>query len=125
MIANPKPRPKFIDKREAAAKKLAEDIAENKIVKARSTGQCEVLVVHRTKPFWIVSVYDVRCKRRASHVHHLISGIGRRGRGVSIKAEHKLHICESCHDQIHGHVLKPENEYGRYHAATVKYEREK
>jgi hypothetical protein len=114
-----KPRPKLLDKRKAKADLAKIDRDENAKVKARSGGRCEVLVV----------LTDVRsgglgrCPLRASHVHHLISGIGRRNRGVSIEAAHKLHVCERCHAEIHGHVLKPVNDYEREAAATVKYER--
>lgn len=125
MTSLAKPRPKMLDKIDARKAIAAIDRAENLKVKARSGGQCEVVTKHRTKPFWIVSVYDVRCPRRASHTHHLISGIGRRNRGVSIQAEHKLHVCDRCHDEIHGHVLKPVNATERESAATVRYEREK
>jgi hypothetical protein len=56
-------------------------------------------------------------------VHHLKSGIGRRNVGDSISARCKLHVCDNCHSEIHGHVLKPINERDRYEAATVRYER--
>lgn len=113
MIA--KPRPKLLERREARAKVNAEDRAENAKVKQRSGGRCEVLV--RGFRRWL------QCPRRASHVHHLISGIGRRNVGKSIEAGSKLHICGICHEEIHGHVLKPVNDYERESAATIRYER--
>jgi hypothetical protein len=116
MSAIPKPRPKLLDKREASARKLALEIAENKRVKARSQGFCEAVILDRGGG-------QRRCHRRAGHVHHLVSGIGRRNVGVSILAEHKLHVCDQHHEEIHGHVLKPVNEQERYDAATVRYER--
>jgi hypothetical protein len=119
-----KPRPKLLDKREASAKKLAEDIAQNKLVKIRSQGQCEVRYQHREVIDGKVRA-ERRCGRRASHIHHLRSGIGIRNRGTSIKSVSKLHVCENCHTEIHGHVLRPVNELERYEAATVRYERVK
>ena len=119
MSALAKPRPKLLDKRDAKRLMNAIDRQQNDEVKQRSGGRCEVLVV----------LTDVRsgglgrCPLRASHVHHLISGIGRRNRGVSIEARSKLHVCERCHAEIHGHVLKPVNATEREAAATVKYER--
>lgn len=128
-----KPRPKLLDKREAKAKQLAEEIAQNKLVKIRSRGQCERL--EELVPMFMFNAKTmaaeepakvvVRCRRRASQVHHLISGIGRKNVGRSIKAAHKLHICDRCHAEIHGHVLKVVNELERYEAATVRYERVK
>jgi hypothetical protein len=116
MIA--KPRPKLLERREARAKVNAEDRAENAKVKQRSYGRCEVKEVGAWGGLPVR-----RCSLRASQVHHLISGIGRRNVGKSIKAEHKLHVCDRCHEEIHGHVLKPVNDYERESAATVRYER--
>ena len=114
-----KPRPKLLDQRHAKADVAKIDRAENAKVKARSKGQCEV----RTKDYWLQR--PLRCNLRASQVHHLISGIGRRNRGASIKAAHKLHVCDRCHSEIHGHVLTPVNATEREAAATVRYERAK
>ena len=60
------------------------DLSENEKVRERSGGRCE------------------RCGRRAVHVHHLMSGIGVRGRGASALAENKLHLCVECHQRAHG-----------------------
>lgn len=133
MIA--KPRPKLLEKREAKAQVAAEDRAENAKVRKRSDGFCEVrieayrelivtgtLVGESTRVVPYIG-HANRCHRRAGHIHHLISGIGRRNIGKSIKADHKLHVCELHHEEIHGHVLKPVNELERYDAATVCYER--
>lgn len=122
-----KPRPKLLDKREAKAKVCAEDRAENAKVKARSGGWCEVSGYHfGDGPIHVApNGFHWRCRRRGAHIHHLISGMGRRNVGKSIKAEHKLHVCELHHEEIHGHVLKPTSEETRYDAATVRYERVK
>lgn len=74
------------------------DEAENKKVKARSGGQCEI--------WWEMKVTAVRCDNRAAHVHHMISGWGRRARGKSVLAEHKQHACALCHDLITSHRLR-------------------
>lgn len=125
MIA--KPLPKRLEKRAQKAATAKLDREQNVLVKARSGGQCEVRTVDYGTPADKVSPNRValveRCRRRAVHVHHLISGIGRRNVGASIQAACKLHVCEICHGDIHGHVLKPENELQRYHAVTVRYER--
>lgn len=118
MIA--KPRPKLLERREAKAQIAAIDRAENAKVKARSNGQCEVIVLRIPNA---PEVGGWLCHRRAGHIHHLISGIGRRNVGKSIEADHKLHVCELHHEEIHGHVLKPTDEATRYDAATVRYER--
>lgn len=113
-----KPRPKLLDKRDAKALRADIDRKENAKVKARSGGRCEVQTLK-----YFHHGGSQRCPLRASQVHHLISGIGRRNIGRSIEAPHKLHVCDRCHNEIHGHVLKPVNQYEREHAATVKYER--
>lgn len=110
MIAKPKPR--LLEKRERRASVRNEDRAENQLVKARSGGQCELIVGR------------ARCGRRAAHVHHLISGIGRRNLAPgSICHTAKLHLCECCHAEIHGHVLVPINQVDRYDAAKIRFER--
>jgi hypothetical protein len=119
MIA--KPRPKLLEKREAKADRDRIDREQNALVKQRSGGQCEALI--GLSSMIAKAATFRRCARRASHVHHLISGIGRRNVGESIEAAHKLHVCDNCHAEIHGHVLKPENEMERSDAATVVYER--
>ena len=114
MIA--KPQPRLLAQRAKKAATAAQDRAESAKVKKRSGGRCEVVCV-------INEPLERRCHLRASQVHHLISGIGRRNIGKSILAEHKLHVCKNCHEEIHGHVLVPVNAYEREDAATVRYER--
>ena len=111
----PKPRPRLLEKRAAKAAIEQMDMDENRKVKQRSGGRCEVQVIGKAI-IW-------RCPLRASHVHHLMGGIGRRNVGRSITAECKLHVCERCHEELHGHVLKPTNYYEREDAASVRYER--
>lgn len=124
MIA--KPRPKLLEKRQQKADTARIDREENAKVKQRSGGRCEVITVFPAQPGrgpMYAMPLVCPCRRRASHVHHLISGIGRRNVGKSIEAAHKLHACDRCHSEIHGHVLKPVNDYERDAAATVRYER--
>jgi len=74
------------------------DRAESKKVRKRSYGRCEVLRMLG------VSAYAVRCWRPADHVHHMISGRGKRGIGKSALAEHKQHVCAQCHLDIGGDI---------------------
>jgi hypothetical protein len=112
-----KPRPKVLEKRDAASKRDAIDRQERAKCKARSHGLCEVYERIRGMRVW------ARCLRRATENHHLIGGIGRRNRGKSILAEHRIDVCPRCHADITGNVLVPENMTERYDAATVRYER--
>lgn len=93
----PKPRPALLDKQAKRKQIQAEDEAENKLVRARSGGRCEVDVIG-----------EGRCARRAAHVHHRVFGWRLRGRKDSALAENKIHACAICHTEIHGHVLKAE-----------------
>lgn len=96
----PKPRPAKLER--LARKQIREslDAAENKKVKARSGGQCEVFVLI-TPP-----AYGRKCQRRGNQTHHMIGGWGKRARGISALAEHKQWVCQTCHDDIGGHVLR-------------------
>ena len=72
---------------------VVRDARESDKVKARSGWRCEVVT-----PWG-------RCRRRAFHVHHMLGGIGVRGRGESAKAIRKQHVCSDCHSDIGNHVL--------------------
>lgn len=100
-LAHPKPRPAALERKDRRASRNAEDVAENREVKARSGGQCEM------------NDGRGRCRRRAVHIHHRIGGWGKRARGNSILAENKLHLCEQCHSEIHAHVLVPDGTFFR------------
>lgn len=98
-----KPRPQMLERGERKASVEALDRAESKQVKRRSGGTCEVVVQELCYlNHWILS----RCQRRATHVHHMLGGWGRRARGPSALAVHKQHVCPECHAEITGHVLK-------------------
>lgn len=93
-----KGKPRLLDKDERSAHQLAVDIRENKIVKARSGGQCEVFIVG-----------EGRCQKPAHAIHHMLGGWGRRARGESALAIRKQHVCDGPkghHRLITGHVLR-------------------
>lgn len=93
-----KPRPRALDKQDRDAKRAALDEHENKEVRIRSEGRCEVIVDGGR-------LAEKRCRRRAFHIHHMVSGWGRRARGPSLLAQHKQHVCAQCHDLITRHLL--------------------
>ena len=88
-LAHPKPRPRKLEKADRRKARVSVDDRESAKVKVRSTGQCEI--VERGKP---------RCIKKALHVHHMLGGIGVRGRGESAKAIRKQHACTDHHDLI-------------------------
>lgn len=120
--AQPKKRPHLLDKREAKANTDRLDRQERATCRERSGGVCEVLTYYyegRRR-----SLYAYRCSRPASENHHLIGGIGRRNRGRSILAAHRLDVCQRCHAEISGKVLVPCVTQAKAEcAATVRYER--
>jgi hypothetical protein len=120
MVSLQKPKPKMLTKHEARVAVAKQDREENAKVKQRSQGQCEV---RQTNVYSGGKTTVSRCHLRASQVHHLISGIGRRNVGDSISAKCKLHVCDRHHSEIHGHVIVPVNSFEREDAATVVYER--
>ena len=91
----PKPRPAILERHEkrTAIKRL--DDQENKKVRRRSGGRCEVILMS-----------EGQCLRWAYEIHHLCGGWRRRGRKESALALHKQHVCGVCHKLITGHVLK-------------------
>lgn len=95
-----KGRPVKLSKADRVKARTSIDDKESAKVKARSGGRCEIVVEVNRKVSW-------RCKRRATQVHHMLGGIGVRGRGESAKAANKLHVCEACHSDLHAHVLIP------------------
>lgn len=110
----PKPRPALLDKRDSAKDQAALDRIERATCHARSGGRCEVIEA--------CDRYVLACVRPARENHHLIAGIGRRNRGRSILAAHRIDVCAAHHQEITGHVLQPVGE-GREDAARVRYER--
>lgn len=107
-----KGRPVALERQDRRTARKSADDAENTKVKARSGGRCEVYV-KKFPDFREGLLVWWRCPRRAVHVHHLMGGIGVRGRGASAKASNKLHLCETCHREIHAHVLVPDGPHFR------------
>lgn len=85
-------------KTRAEAKKLRDslrkriDRLESAKVRVRSGGRCEVRLID-----------GGRCGFGASEVHHMIGG-GQRAKGPSLLADHKQHVCASCHLWITGDI---------------------
>jgi hypothetical protein len=73
------------------------DAQESEKVRVRSGGRCEMPTHARDTV--------ARCTERATEVHHLIGGIGRRGRGDSALAKHKVHLCKAHHDAVESGIL--------------------
>jgi hypothetical protein len=93
--------PKALEKAKRTKDRLDIDAEENKAVKARSKGQCEVVW------FGKKAKRVKRCERRAAPgVHHMYGGSGVRARGKSLLAKHKQDVCQECHDLITSKVLR-------------------
>lgn len=103
-FAIPKPRPRALDKQDRTTAKRTRDERESEKVKRRSQGQCEVRMVFTNVVTGALVMR--RCVRRASEVHHILGGRGRRGVGESALAKNKLHQCGICHDLITRHILQ-------------------
>ena len=73
------------------------DRAESQRVRRRSRGRCEVQI-------HLQALGGLRCNSPAVHVMHLIGGRGKRGRGLSALAVHKLHSCAQHHREIDGGI---------------------
>jgi hypothetical protein len=90
-LAFPKPTPGAAVRRAKRNAKAKRHAVERQIVVERSHGQCEV---------WELGV---RCGFRASEVHHLLGGIGRRNVGESALAKNLVAICQEHHVDVHAH----------------------
>ena len=62
--------------------------------KGRADGRCEAVVNGQ------------RCPWQGRHVHHMISGIGKRGHGISALAERKQYVCFEHHELIHQNKIE-------------------
>ena len=118
-LAFPKPRPRLLEKREAKAKQATQDKAERKACHSRSGGRCEVIEV-RLDPEGS-AIFSKRCARRASQNHHLLGGVGRRNKGASILAKHRIDVCDNCHCEIEHAVLQPVDPEKAILAKSVTY----
>jgi hypothetical protein len=120
-LAYPKTKLRATEKAEKQADIAKQDKAESAKAKKRAKGQCEAW--ENTPNPWnpTRSFTLVRCKRKDTQTHHLISGIGRRNKGKSILAEHKLRVCDQCHADLHAKILQPTTATDE--AASVRYRR--
>ncbi len=84
-LAFPKPFPQILERQQRRTCQQARDRRENAKVRQRSGGQCEV-VLDKT-----------RCRKPGHDIHHLVGGHGRRGRGASALATHKVQACLDHH----------------------------
>jgi hypothetical protein len=120
-FAFPKSRVKALEKQDKDRELATQDEKENKKARKRAKGQCEVQVL-------LVNVVGrkqmaIRCTWKDSQTHHLLSGIGRRNKGASILADWKLRVCDQCHAEITGKILKPTTAEADAH--TITYWRSK
>ena len=109
-LAHPKGRPAALDKADRRRRLQAHDERESEAVRKRSNGQCEVVVRVNVSNEGQTGHLEMRCQRRAVHVHHRLGGIGVRGRGASALAHNKINCCEKCHSEIHTHILVPDGD---------------
>ena len=84
-LAFPKPFPQVFERQARRACQQVRERLENAKVKERSGGRCEVVLG------------ETRCRKAGREVHHLLGGHGRRGRGDSVLATHKVHACLDHH----------------------------
>ena len=117
-FAFPKGRVKALEKQDQDTALESKDKAESAKARKRAKGRCEVVSVvtdQRGRP-----VLEF-CTRKDSQTHHLLGGIGRRNRGLSVLADYKLRVCAECHDAITANILQPTT--AEHTAATVRYRR--
>lgn len=108
-----KPRPRALDKKDRDNRIVSTDKAEDKKVKRRSGGRCEVVIAG-----------EGRCERIGQgDPHHMLGGWGRRARGRSALAEHKQHCCFECHRKITNHTLRLKAVLGDLPTWSDQYER--
>ena len=73
---------------------VARDRKGSRQARARAEGRCEAVVNGQ------------RCPLEGRHVHHMIGGIGKRGRGISALAERKQLVCFEHHGLIHQNKIE-------------------
>ena len=115
----PKGDPRIVAKQAREALVETQDKKERAKCRARSKGRCEVYRAYVGPSGYVFS----RCLHPARENHHLIGGSGRRNKGKSILAEHRLDVCEKCHYDITNKLLVPVDGTKKEHAATVRYAR--
>ncbi len=85
-----KPRPAALDKKDKTQARVSRDERLSAEVRVRSRGRCEMNLGS-------TSAAGIRCHRRATEVHHLLGGNGRRGYGDSALPVNKAHLCQDHH----------------------------
>jgi hypothetical protein len=118
-FAFPKGRVKALIKQDKVTAIETQDRQENAKAKARAKGRCEVRTKHPDSPDPNTVYVSVRCSKKDAHTHHLIGGNGRRNKGKSILAEHKIRVCAECHKEIHAKILRPTSDTDE--AAKIRY----
>ena len=86
-------------RKQRKAERERRDKAESVKVRHRSRGRCEMSLTDGR-------LAGPRCPRRATEVHHLLGGVGRRGRGESALAANKVHLCDRCHAACTAHEIE-------------------
>jgi hypothetical protein len=114
-LAYPKTRVRALERADKAKAIEAQDRKENAKARKRAKGRCEVIESTGAR------YYVMACSRKDTQTHHLISGIGRRNKGKSILAAHKLRVCDQCHHDLHAKILQPTTSTDE--AASVRYRR--
>jgi len=115
--------PHIVVKRQKISAREAEYARQRKLCHLRSGGRCEVIEeIARPEQSRLLKK---RCTRRAVHNHHLIGGRGRRNVGISILSDHRLDVCQRCHQDIGAELLVPTKRDDCFDAAAVTYTREK
>lgn len=102
LVAQPRKRPRLLDKRAIAATKDRQWREVRKVVLKRDGGRCRVC---RTA--------------KANDVHHILF----RSMGGKDVANNLIAVCPRCHQDIHGHVVKLRWREGGNRARTLKIER--
>lgn len=92
-LALPKGKPIGVVTEQRRADRKSRDERESDKVRKRSGGRCEIKAPNR-------------CERRGVHCHHMLSGMGVRGRGESALAIRKQMACEKCHSLITSKKLR-------------------
>jgi len=100
-----KGRPKSLLVEDVKKARVSVDDRESAKVKVRSGGRREAFI-EKHPDVRVDLTATWRCHRRALHVHHMLSGIGVRGRGESAKEIRKQHLCQKCHEDIGGKKLQ-------------------
>lgn len=109
-LACPKPFPQVFERQARRACQQARERLENTRVEERSGGHAQVVLDGR------------RCRKAGREVHHLLGGHGRRGRGDSVLATHKVHACVDHHRLMDLRWIEVTWATPKHPMATVRFE---